>query len=140
MANAPVLKTGVRKDLGVRIPRPPLSRLAILVYTAMAIGGCDATSPSFEWTKISANGTVCALDTGGAAFCHGRNFYGELGDGTSRGDTTGFVAVAGGHRFVEVAVSEQWHVCALTSGGVAYCWGLNDGGQGGDNTTFLNSQ
>lgn len=25
MANAPVLKTGVRKDLGVRIPRPPLS-------------------------------------------------------------------------------------------------------------------
>ena len=24
MANAPVLKTGVRKDLGVRIPRPPL--------------------------------------------------------------------------------------------------------------------
>ena len=23
MANAPVLKTGVRKDLGVRIPRPP---------------------------------------------------------------------------------------------------------------------
>ena len=25
MAIAPVLKTGVRKDLGVRIPRPPLS-------------------------------------------------------------------------------------------------------------------
>ena len=25
MANAPVLKTGVRKDLGVRIPRPPLN-------------------------------------------------------------------------------------------------------------------
>jgi hypothetical protein len=25
MANAPVLKTGVRKDLGVRIPRPPLA-------------------------------------------------------------------------------------------------------------------
>lgn len=24
MANAPVLKTGVRKDLGVRIPCPPL--------------------------------------------------------------------------------------------------------------------
>ena len=24
MAIAPVLKTGVRKDLGVRIPRPPL--------------------------------------------------------------------------------------------------------------------
>ena len=26
MANAPVLKTGVRKDLGVRIPRPPLHK------------------------------------------------------------------------------------------------------------------
>ncbi len=24
MANAPVLKTGVRKDLGVRVPRSPL--------------------------------------------------------------------------------------------------------------------
>jgi hypothetical protein len=29
MANAPVLKTGVRKDLGVRIPRPPLPYPAI---------------------------------------------------------------------------------------------------------------
>ena len=26
MAIAPVLKTGVRKDLGVRIPRPPLKQ------------------------------------------------------------------------------------------------------------------
>ena len=29
MANAPVLKTGVRKDLGVRIPRPPSPRVVL---------------------------------------------------------------------------------------------------------------
>jgi hypothetical protein len=33
MANAPVLKTGVRKDLGVRIPRPPLD-LRCIIYPA----------------------------------------------------------------------------------------------------------
>ena len=38
MANAPVLKTGVRKDLGVRIPRPPFPCLStyglLAVYVA----------------------------------------------------------------------------------------------------------
>jgi hypothetical protein len=37
MANAPVLKPGVRKDLGVRIPRPPfdLRRLSKRARTAL---------------------------------------------------------------------------------------------------------
>ena len=36
MANAPVLKTGVRKDLGVRIPRPPLPSLAVICAGQLA--------------------------------------------------------------------------------------------------------
>ena len=38
MANAPVLKTGVRKDLGVRIPRPPLVEQPRVFARYVAIG------------------------------------------------------------------------------------------------------
>jgi hypothetical protein len=37
MANAPVLKTGGRKPLGVRIPRPPLNRMLIGSAVALTI-------------------------------------------------------------------------------------------------------
>ena len=52
MANAPVLKTGVRKDLGVRIPRPPYS-----VHTAKRRAyPFDFPRSSPRWTEIAASG------------------------------------------------------------------------------------
>src|SRR5215831_15759959 len=57
MANAPVLKTGVRKDLGVRIPRPPFP-----VHTAERRKyPFDFPRRSPRWTEIAASGIATAV-------------------------------------------------------------------------------
>ena len=60
MAIAPVLKTGVRKDLGVRIPRPPFRKVARwyalgAVFTIVACAGyAKPDVPDYErWTRDS---------------------------------------------------------------------------------------
>ena len=44
------------------------------------------------------------------------------------------MAVAGGLTFASLTAGDV-HTCGLTSGGAAYCWGNNDGGELGDGST-----
>jgi alpha-tubulin suppressor-like RCC1 family protein len=76
----------------------------------------------------------CGLTTGGDAYCWGRNDWGNLGDGTTAGRLVPTEVSAGGLTFVSI-VTGSHHTCALTAGGVAYCWGWNHDGQLGDATT-----
>ena len=47
------------------------------------------------------------------------------------------VAVSGGLSFATVGAGDYFSTCGVTSGGAAYCWGLNDSGQlGNGSTTF----
>lgn len=71
----------------------------------------------------------CALKQTGALVCWGDNAFGEIGDGTNTdrpvptnpsGLNTGVLAIGSG--------SNAAHSCA-TSGGIVYCWGLNDNAQ-----------
>jgi alpha-tubulin suppressor-like RCC1 family protein len=82
------------------------------------------------------------VTTHNAAYCWGENFDGHLGIGTDAGPELCFgfaacstrpVRVTGGLPFRLVSAGED-HACAVTTGGVAYCWGLNDVGQLGVGT------
>ncbi|MGD2124100.1 MAG: Ig-like domain-containing protein, partial [Gemmatimonadota bacterium] len=77
-------------------------------------------------TMGAGQGFSCALRSDGKAFCWGRNYYGQLGDGT-RTDSPTPVEVRGGHTFDQIFVTD-YTACALTSAGSAYCWGNNRDG------------
>ena len=81
---------------------------------------------------------ACALGTNGRAYCWGATQYGVLGAGPttdSRGTRPGGVVMPAGVSFVEIAAgglevstyypSGHGHSCALSAGGIAYCWGSN---------------
>ena len=98
-----------------------------------------ATGSKFTW--ISAGGDhSCGITTSGAALCWGSNIDGQLGNGSSGSISAVPVAVAGGLTFTRISASTGTraavpligvpfkpngvgHTCALTSGGVVFCWG-----------------
>ena len=78
---------------------------------------------------------VCALATDGTPYCWGGNGNGELGIGST--DVNAHPtpqAVSGGGYYSSIVTGYNF-TCALTAGGVPYCWGGNSRGQLGDGTT-----
>jgi alpha-tubulin suppressor-like RCC1 family protein len=76
--------------------------------------------------STSRNNT-CAVDKAGAAYCWGRNSFGELGTGRpAQADepTTEPAEVAGGHRWALIRAGGVV-TCGLTQEGAAFCWGWN---------------
>jgi alpha-tubulin suppressor-like RCC1 family protein len=77
---------------------------------------------------------TCAVTTGGALRCWGRNNTGEIGDGTTTDRHTP-VAVSELGSGAASVVAGAHHTCAVTTGGALRCWGWNANGQLGDGTT-----
>jgi len=71
---------------------------------------------------------ACGITVAGRALCWGSNHSGNLGNGTSDYRDSVPAEVAGGLMFSEIEADHD-HVCALTPGGVAYCWGASEGGK-----------
>jgi alpha-tubulin suppressor-like RCC1 family protein len=111
-------------------------------FASLSAGGWAGTS------FYSAH--TCGVTAGGAAYCWGSNYFGELGTGTTAGPEYCYVpqgpgawpyscalspaSVAGGLSFVAVSTGYH-HSCGVTPQGEAYCWGHNVEGAIGDGTT-----
>ena len=82
------------------------------------------TSVEIEFASVNPGGLyTCGVTTAGAAYCWGKNDFGQVGDGSNvERDTP--VPVAGGLTFASVDAGGN-HTCGLTTSGVAYCWGRN---------------
>ena len=76
----------------------------------------------------------CALTSGGAVKCWGRNSDGQVGDNSTTNRLTP-VAVSGLSSGVIAITAGGLHTCAVTSGAAARCWGDNYSGALGDNST-----
>jgi len=89
---------------------------------------------SVRFTSLTLGGQhACGLTADGQAFCFGGNTEGQLGDGTFVSSTlTGPpVPVQTDLRFIAISAGE-FHTCAVTADGEAWCWGRDDLGQLGD--------
>jgi alpha-tubulin suppressor-like RCC1 family protein len=86
---------------------------------------------------IAAGGLhTCALMNGGGVKCWGWNYFGQVGNGSRDEDILSPVDVAGLATGVKAISAGYRHTCALTSaGGGVRCWGLNEDGQLGDDST-----
>jgi alpha-tubulin suppressor-like RCC1 family protein len=105
----------------------------------------SAVRNSSNFVIVAAGGFhTCAIASGGNAYCWGDNTTGELGDPNFVQSHWGLpLAVAGGLTFKSIAVGgtgnlgddyyygpyASGHSCAITTDGVAYCWGSNGQGE-----------
>jgi len=90
-----------------------------------------------EFTSIDAGeGHSCGITRAGAAYCWGSG----QNDGALGNDTVDVspvpVPVDGGLKFKAITLGRT-HTCGLTTAGAAYCWGNNDFGKLGADSTAL---
>ena len=82
---------------------------------------------------------TCALTSTGGVRCWGNNAYGQLGNGSSGNIQRTPVTVSGLNSGVQALAAGYDHTCAVTETGNVRCWGNNEFGQLGDNTTHNRS-
>jgi len=104
-------------------------------------GGPGAVPLSPGYMAISAgNLHTCAIALGdNNAYCWGLNNAGQLGSGTTDAISTSPSAVSTSGvlsgKTVKAIASGALHTCALASDNNVYCWGSNDKGRLGNNST-----
>jgi alpha-tubulin suppressor-like RCC1 family protein len=125
----------------MRIPRLIAVTAVVALLAGVEFATASTASAAAASTKSISAGFVhtCALTTKGAVRCWGYNGDGELGD-NSVVTSHKPVSVYGLSKGVKAITSGSYFTCALTTRGAVKCWGSNNYGQLGDNTTTSSSK
>ena len=93
---------------------------------------------SFRTATMAAGSTHSCMIRSGIALCWGDNTSGELGNNSATSSTAPVAANTGGAlaglTLTQITAGTNF-TCALASTGTAYCWGDNDNGELGNNST-----
>ncbi len=90
-------------------------------------------------TSLAAGGQhTCALDKRGSLWCWGDNQQGQLGTGSADDFSSNPQKVASLQNVRQIAAGAA-HTCARTQAGNLFCWGNNQDGQIGQNSTTPSS-
>lgn len=83
---------------------------------------------------------TCGLKADRTAYCWGADDFSALGNGAGvSGNQQDPTLVAGGHSFRMIAAG-QFHTCAISAAGAAYCWGHDGSGQLGNGAGISGNQ
>ena len=119
-----------------RRPHPHVPGLLVVLVALSGVLVSRAASGASATTVAGGNEHTCAVTTGGAVWCWGANWGGQLGNGTSMPRLT---PVEVSPRLppldVTAVAAGDGHTCAVTREGAVWCWGDNRAGQLGDGTT-----
>lgn len=88
-----------------------------------------ASSPVFTRFYLSGN-TNCGLTADNTPYCWGNDYHYTLGDDAIRQSYSLPQLVAGGHKFIKMAIGVV--ACGLKANGEAWCWGNGGSGTVGD--------
>jgi alpha-tubulin suppressor-like RCC1 family protein len=102
-------------------------------YEPTAMSGAVAFQ-SIRVTNYNTWFSACGVTPSGDAYCWGTNDHGQLGGGTTGGNSAVPTEVFGGLAFADVSPGAD-HTCGVTTDGEAYCWGYNGYGQLGSGVT-----
>lgn len=78
----------------------------------------------------------CGRSTTGTAWCWGFNLVGQVGNGTTTNAQFPVQIPGGAPPYAQLTAGAA-HTCALTSMGAAWCWGLGNSGQLGNNLASI---
>lgn len=88
----------------------------------------SVTVSAFTFSAVASGYTdTCGITSDGSVYCWGRNGYGQLGNGTTSGDSYVPVQAIGISSATQIALGNSY-ACALISGGSVKCWGHNGNG------------
>jgi alpha-tubulin suppressor-like RCC1 family protein len=108
---------------------PAAGALAVLFLAPAGCAEPTVPGPRTAWASVAAgDGSTCAIDADGSAYCWGRNHLGQLGAGTAPDSSGRPLQVQGGLTFSQVSAAGSG-VCGVSTAGDAYCWGGSSGQQ-----------
>ena len=89
-----------------------------------------------DWKSVSVGRAhQCAIRGTGLLYCWGDDTYGQVGNGSTTGNPSSPVRVAGTATTWKSVSAGANHTCAVLGSGYLYCWGDDTAGQLGNGST-----